>query len=307
MCEILLKYLPLSFLLLSFCAYAQNSSNIAGQYKISNEVLIINTDNTFLILGMGSIIKGTVETNESTVKLIPYKPEYPFALFGRYHAGLGNGSKMMFLNFDQAETLVNYDLDNDSVQKMERVFNENANCIEYPNVLSLPYQNKRFYFAIKDANQIYAFETVQEYNDFIVAYMPIKAPFSERILTRKKSEDELLFQGEVLKKSPTAMDPKIVAKLMGMYDRGNAEMDPYYCNPQYNYFEQNGVDLSEYERVQNGKELHYTYKDTELEEDKTDYSAIGIIYSYTKNHPIPLMNSSYKIESGSVFNFTCKE
>jgi hypothetical protein len=307
MCEVLLKYLPLSFLLLSFCAYAQNSSNIAGQYKISNEVLIINTDNTFLILGMGSIIKGTVETNESTVKLTPYEPEYPFVLFGRYHAGLGNGSKVMFRNFDQAETLVNYDLDNASIQKMKRVFNENANCIEYPNVLSLPYQNKRLYVAIKGSNHVCVFDTLQGYNDFIIVYKPTKAPFSERILTRKKGQDELLFQGEVLKKSPTAMDPKIVAKLMGMYDRGNAEMDPYYCNPQYNYFEQNGVDLSEYERVQNGKELYYTYKDAELEEDKTDYSSIGIIYRYSKNNPTTIMDISYNMESGSIFNFTCKE
>lgn len=52
-----------------FCgasAYAQNSDNFAGQYKLGTTLIILKPNKTFLLLDMGTLIKGNIHIDSST-------------------------------------------------------------------------------------------------------------------------------------------------------------------------------------------------------------------------------------------------
>jgi hypothetical protein len=305
--ETLIKYIPLACVFLSFCAYAQKSSKIAGQYKISNEILIINPDNSFLIIGYGTLIKGSIEINGSTVQLKPYVPEHPFVLYGRNKQKDLTGSTILFKHFEDAETLVSYEESKTNPKKMKRVFNVDANCIEYPNVLSTPNSNLRFCFAINGSSKIYTFENKEDYNDFIVVYLKTPNNFPGLNLTLKEDGQTLLYQGEALKKLPSeAVNKKTIDQLTGMYNRGQPESENYYCNPAYNYFEQKGVDLSQYEKKQNDKEYYFLNKSEEVDESEA-YDNVTIIYEYKKITPTVLTDLPYSVDNKPLFHFKCDD
>lgn len=122
--------------ILSSCA--QNSSKIAGAYELGGALLIVNTDNTCFLAAENALVKGVVTINKSTVNITPYVPKVPFILYGRKSSSRIGGNTIMFQSFSEEETLINYEENNNAITKMKRVFNENANCIEYPNVWDNP-------------------------------------------------------------------------------------------------------------------------------------------------------------------------
>ena len=302
----IIKLIILLPFLTNITCCAQNSSKIAGQYKLQGSAMIINPDNTFLIVAYGTVVKGTVEFQDTIVKLIPYKPKVPFVLYGRKNQSKVSRNTIMFQSFNEAQTLINYDENNKSLQKMKHVFNLDANCIDYPNVLNNFNNNAKFYFAIKDQKEVYEFENNQGFNDFIVLYLPEKNKISALYFMLNKEKNAIMYDGKEISKEENLIKEADIKQIMGMYDRVFSESENYYCNPAYNFFEEKGIDLSQYKKEKYKDEYYFVNKYNDRG-DKNEYQNIGIIYEYKKVNPKILVDKTYSLDTNSVFNFNCKE
>ncbi|TDG36461.1 hypothetical protein EZJ43_08050 [Pedobacter changchengzhani] len=294
----------LSFLTITCCA--QNSSKIAGSYKFGGSLLVINADNTCMMFAENAFVKGTVEINGNMVTIKPYVPKVPFVLYGRKSESRVGGNTIMFQSFNEAKTLINFDENNNSLNKMKRAFNVNANCIPYPNVLDNPNENSKFYFAIQGKKEVYEFENNQGYRDFIVLYLPQKDENLRVNLTLNVSKDKLIYEGEILEKEQNSMSQSEVDDVLGMYNRAYSESENYYCNPAYNFFEMKGIDVNsgQYKKEEYAGAYYFIDKYNEAGDDK-DYHNTSKIYEYQKVNPKVLINQPYTVENSSVFIFNC--
>ena len=191
---------------------------------------------------------------------------------------------------------------------MKPVFNSGANCIDYPNVLDNPNENSKFYFAIQGKKEVYEFENNQGYRDFIVLYLPQKEENFRINLALNKDRDKISYKGKVLEKEENAITRNEIDKVLAMYNRAYSESENYYCNPAYNFFETEGIDVKsgQYKKEEYAGTYYFVDKYNEPGDDK-DYHNTSKIYEYQKVNPKISTNRSYTIEKSSVFNFECEK
>ncbi|MEO5911398.1 MAG: hypothetical protein ABIP95_10950 [Pelobium sp.] len=294
----------LSMTIITSCA--QNSSKIAGSYKMDGSLLVINENNTCMIFAENAFVKGIVEINGNVVTIVPYVPKVPFVLYGRKSESRVGGNTLMLQSFNEEQTLINFEENNKAISKMRRVFNTSANCIDYPNVLDNPNENSSFYFAIEGKKEVYEFKNDEGYRDFIVLYLPQKEENLRLDFTLNKEKNELIYEGKVLEKEEKEMSKDELDKIIGMYNRAYSEADKYYCNPAYNFFETEGIDVhsDQYKKEEYAGAYYFIDKYNEPGDDK-DYKNTSKIYEYQKIEPKVLVNQAYKIDEASVFNFKC--
>ena len=91
-----------------------------------------------------------------------------------------------------------------------------------------------------------------------------------------------------------------------MDDMAFGESGYYYCNPAYNTFEELGIHLKQFDKVQNGNEYYFKHKTIEPTAD-SDYHNYGIHYEYQKINAVILKDMSYTVDSGSIFTFKCDQ
>lgn len=306
--KFLIKYLTMSMLLASLAVNAQNMGKIAGQYKIATTLLVIKSDNTFLLIDMGTLIKGKVEIDGVIGKLIPDKPKELFALYGRTKKSITTGN---IINYNsgvtEAQPLINYEENNIALKKMKKIFNDDANCLKEPTLIINTRNNPKFYFSVQGGKEVYEFENNQGYNDFMVLYLKPAISVDEIKFTVSKDSNAIVIQGDLIEKSTKSnISEAEMKKLSDMYDRAFPESEYYYCNPSYNVFEEYGIDLNQFNKVQNDNEYYYLNKTIEPTAD-SDYHNYGIIYAYKKINPVILKNISYTLDTGSVFHFECNQ
>ena len=301
-----IKILSLFCILLCMNACAQSTKEIAGQYSLQGGLLVINPNNTFVVIGMGTIIKGNIEIQDTLVKLIPYKPKQPFVLYGRILQTRITGNTIMFQSFSETNSLINYEENNSTFNKMKQVFNPDANCIDYPTVLDNSNINQKIYLAIEDSSEVYEYPINHGYNDFIAIYLPQYENADMRDIYFTMRNGKIYLNGEIQEKIVAdTLSKKDLDKIIGMYERAYSESEYYYCNPAYNFFEENGIDLSQYKKEKYGDEYYYLNKYNAEEDDSDSYHNIGKIYEYKKITPTVLKNKRYTIEKSSVFNYNC--
>ncbi len=315
-------------LLFSIISCSQESSKIAGMYRMKRSVLLINNDNTCFILGENSCVKGVVAINGDSVVIKPYIPEVPFVLYGRknnnYHEEREGergimGNKIMFQNFESANAFADFQ-SRDAPQNMKLVLNSDSNCVDYPLVLENETQVENFYFAIKDREEVYEFET-GKYTDFMVHYIAPTIENFELVLHWDKKSNNLTFDGNVLEKNSDPKFEMTINKIVGMYGRAFPESEYYYCNPAYNFFEENGIDVhsERYEKVENFGEYYYIHKyngppilhetddtgDYAEADENAEYQSSYQINEYKKIEPKLLKKQTYQAQKNSLFTFTC--
>ncbi len=303
----LFNLLLLLFLSTTLTSCAQNSSKIAGSYKMDGSLLVINADNTCMIFAVNAFVKGNVEINGNEVTITPYVPKVPFVLYGRKSESRVGGNTLMLQGFNDAETLINFEENNTSINKMKPVFNSGANCVDYPNVLDNPNENSSFYFAIEGKKEVYEFENKQGYRDFVVLYLPQKEENLRINFTLNKDKNKIIYKGKVVEKEENAITEDELDKVMAMYNRAYSESEYYYCNPAYNFFETEGIDVKsgQYKKEEYAGAYYFVDKYNEPDNDD-DYHNTTKIYEYKKINPKVLTDQSYTIEKASVFTFTCE-
>lgn len=325
-----IKLIVFAMLLFSVTSCSKESGKFAGVYKLEGAILLINSDNTCFILSENSCVKGIVEIKDSIITIRPYVPEVPFVLYGRVNniyreeregeRGI-TSSKIMFQNFDSANALANL-LGDDTTQTMTSVLNSDSNCVDYPLVFDNENQADQFYFAVKGKQEVYEFAT-NEYTDFIVQYIAPDVEDFELVLHWDKKSNELIFEGKPLEQNKEMEFESTVKKIAEMYGRAFPESDYYYCNPEYNFFEENGIDVhtEQYEKVKNGEEYFYVDKlngspITHETDDSGDYTEADAnanyqssyqINEYKKIKPKIIKNQTCKVLKNSLFTFTCDE
>lgn len=163
-----------------FCSmlmYAQkNTENFAGVYNSRGASFVINKNKTFLVIAYGTLIKGTWTVEKDILYLKPKNPDAKFYVYARKNPDIKKGMRMSFMGDGVGSNI----LVGEFPDKMQPLFNDDANCMDYPNVhvfkekllaiTLLEEQNYENGRGVDIPKLMYNFPT-GEYNDFIVQYM----------------------------------------------------------------------------------------------------------------------------------------
>lgn len=175
-----MKRLPLYIITLFIVctAMAQTNNNkaqlkaLAGRYG-GNDGICLFEDGTYFIYGYATIIFGNYTVNNNTLHFTPDKPE-TFTVFASHNKNIGNKKRVHFLGFEEGHTFVRFNQDS-----LQKVFNQEANCFNYPyvyetekdiNRLTLVYKTKNNGEDTVNSYAQQVFDTGTGNNDFIVMF-----------------------------------------------------------------------------------------------------------------------------------------
>ncbi|KFE97633.1 hypothetical protein [Chryseobacterium luteum] len=299
--------------LFSNCSNGQNTKNIAGEY---DNGLYIFDDNTFMAGGVNAVVFGTVEVNGNIITLIKHHPKQKFALYGRQVGTRLYGNTIMFQGFED-NGLVNLSENNNPPKVMRRVFNADANCVDWPSFYDNGEDCKEIYFADKNDPQLYKFELPKGVRDFVAFRFDFEDnPILYEPIVAKVADDfnsiSFAANGEKIAKKP--LTKKILQTkdmVMSMYERAYPEGKYYYCNPAYNIFEETGINISNYKEIGTKEEGVLQLKGSKRYEPgaenrlKFDYHSDEIIYRYEKIEAKVISNMDFSINNKSIFTFVC--
>ncbi|KAF5305967.1 hypothetical protein FQR65_LT18641 [Abscondita terminalis] len=114
-------------------ASGYKNTDIEGVYNGGGTSFIIKKDNTFLVVAMGTLIKGIWGIDKNIITLTPKNPDAPFYLYARKNPDIKGGMRLMISGNDSDNNIYVGTFPN----KMKRLFNEEANCFDYPYVHSI--------------------------------------------------------------------------------------------------------------------------------------------------------------------------
>lgn len=189
--------------------YAQkNTENIDGVYKVSDAAFVINKNKTFLVMAYGTLIKGTWSIKKDLIELKPQNPDAKFYVYARKNPNIKTGMRIGFSGDKIGNSGI---LVGEFPNKMQPLFNEDANCFDFPYVhvfkekpatLSLlEEQNYENEMGVEIPKLIYNFPT-GDYNDFIVQHMQDGLYHNDFIFKMTKDGSSLVDDsGKPLRKS----------------------------------------------------------------------------------------------------------
>ncbi|MEJ5103299.1 hypothetical protein [Chryseobacterium sp. MYb328] len=187
----------------------KNTENIDGVYKTNGAVFVINKNKTFLIIAYATLIKGTWSVEKDLLYLKPKNPESKFYVYARKNTDIKTGMRINFAGDGIGNSNI---VVGEFPNKMQSLFNDEANCLDYPNVhvfkekwpVITLLEEKKYEngLEVDIPKLIYNFPT-GDYNDFIVQHMQDSLYHHDFILKiTKKGLSELNSEsGEVIKKS----------------------------------------------------------------------------------------------------------
>lgn len=197
-----MKKLFLFLSILCFCnVFSQkDNTDFVGYYRHRGGVFEIRKDGTFLVVGYATLITGTWQVEEFEIKqknkspkkervcvLTPYRPEFPFDIFGRKNPEIKKGYEFQFRTQDEMEADRVYI--GSSLQQMQAFFNPSPNCFNSkyihksqettPKEFILADLNEYRYLEKGKYEHLFTFP-VGEYNDFIIEHIPVHSNNSRK-------------------------------------------------------------------------------------------------------------------------------
>lgn len=182
-------FLALCILLFSKTFAQTKKPDFVGFYRERGGIFYIKEDKTFLIVAYATLITGTWDVKEikihtdkgkksqKFVVLTPYRPEFPFSIFGRKNPEIKIGYQIEY----GAEWMISDEVYiGGSLDKMQAFFNPSPNCFksEYiyknndlPKEFILADLNENVYLEKGKYTNLFSFLT-EEYNDFLIAHTP---------------------------------------------------------------------------------------------------------------------------------------
>ncbi|WP_250252396.1 hypothetical protein [Chryseobacterium sp. Marseille-Q3244] len=198
--------------LMVFCTvliYAQkNEENIDGVYKAKGAAFVINKNKTFVIIAYATLIKGTWTVEKDLLYLKPINPEAKFYMYARKNPDIKEGMRVNFTGDGIGNSNI---VVGEFPNKMQSLFNDGANCLDYPNVhifkekfsaiTLLEEKNSENRIEADIPKLMYQFST-GDYNDFIVQHMQDSLYHHDFIfkITKKGLSDVNRDSDEVIKK-----------------------------------------------------------------------------------------------------------
>ena len=118
-------------------------STIIGMYSTSmgsnqqaTAAIFVLDNNNFLEAYFGGMRKGTWKIIKDSLVEFKYTdiPASPFTLFGRQNKNIGDSVRMFFEGFNASPAAFHFGNLKCRMPLMTKVFNDDANCISFPNV-----------------------------------------------------------------------------------------------------------------------------------------------------------------------------
>ncbi|PKV49134.1 hypothetical protein ATE84_1151 [Aquimarina sp. MAR_2010_214] len=291
---------------------AQNKEDIVGLYSLGSHSpeggshLFVLENGKFVITYFGGVQVGQwKKERDHTFLFTPNVKTNQFELYGRHNKNIKDSLKISFMGFEESQNFVGLKKTKDDVHIMKQVFNEDANCFNYPyveifkkhtDIISFMTSNEEMKATIID------FDT-KNFNDFIAYFFPSENeayPFYAKLKENKLYLDE----NEYSEKHPLPAEGEDIEFIRAIANKNTSE-DKIFCNPSYNKFEGNINDSY----VFNKEKEAYIHPDyyTEGDEFKEDtYDNLSIIYEYQACTNDLSKNIDFKIEDKPIFQVNCR-
>jgi hypothetical protein len=201
--------LPLMAFCIMLVSAQKNTDSIDGVYSVKGAAFVINKNKTFLIIAYGTLIKGTWSIEKDLLYLKPKNPEAKFYMYARKNPDIKAGMRINFTGDGIGNSNI---LVGELPHKMQPLFNDGANCLDYPNVhifkekpaaiTLLEERNNENNLEIEIPKLMYTFPT-GDFNDFIVEHMQDSLYHHDFIfkVTKKGLSEMNSDEGKVIKKS----------------------------------------------------------------------------------------------------------
>ncbi|WP_128755228.1 hypothetical protein [Aquimarina sediminis] len=225
---------------------AQNDMDVVGLYSLGSSSpeggnhLFVLENGKFVITYFGGVQVGEWSlTSNTTILFTPDIKKNEFELYGRYNKNIGNTVRISFEGFEEASSFISLKKTKDDKHIMKKVFNENANCFNYPYVKNFRSTTETISFMVLKEEMetlIYDFNT-KGFNDFIAFFCknedeayPFYATFKHNRLYLDENgystKQQLPKEGE---------DIDFIRRVASK----NASNKTILCNPSYHLFEGN--------------------------------------------------------------------
>ena len=188
-------FLALCILLFSKTFAQTKKPDFVGFYRERGGVFYIKEDKTFLIVAYATLITGTWDVKEIKIRtdkgkksqkfviLTPYRPEFPFSVFGRKNPSIKTGYQIKYYTDNKLNISDSVYIGN-SLKQMQAFFNPSPNCFSGADIYKGKNLPKEFILADLNTHELryseksevkytdqFSFST-EGYNDFIIDYMP---------------------------------------------------------------------------------------------------------------------------------------
>ncbi|WP_347218861.1 hypothetical protein [Chryseobacterium sp.] len=275
--------LPLVFCTILISAQ-KNAENIDGVYHTRGAAFVINKNKTFLVIAYATLIKGTWNVEKDLLYLKPMNPEAKFFVYARKNPDIKTGMRIHFSGNDIGNSNI---VVGEFPDKMQSLFNDNANCLSYPSVhifkdkmmsvTLLEEENEENWKPEGIPRLMYNFPT-GDYNDFIIEHMQdslYHKDFVFKITKNGLSEMKNNGPGEVIKKSSLEKefskeeDREFINQSSDMTFASDYKLVNYGYNTNTGINGKTDLNYYKYDKVRNvytnpsipAKELDYKSKD----------------------------------------------
>jgi len=303
---------------------AQNKEIITGTYSLGSSSpeggshLIILENGIYALMYFGGMQTGKWNlTKDAIYRFSPNIKESKFELFGRHNKNLKDSTKIFFNGFENSETFIQLRTNKEEEYNLQRVFNIDANCFDFPyvhifktvaNSISLMFENYG-----DGRSKVITFNNPDGYNDFLANYIEVERSEARTFFATFK-EDILYFQGnESSSRTPLDEDDEEIEFIRNFIDKEMIR-DTIYLNPSYNVF--GGLDSEEEPRDIHERHIFSEQKNAFIntksyvegnEYIKSDesFDNMSIIYAYRVLKEFSKASVKFKIDENSIFQVSC--
>ncbi|WP_027419622.1 hypothetical protein [Crocinitomix catalasitica] len=296
---------------------------IIGQYSLSfgnhspegGARLYVLPDYKYMIVAFGELQVGSWKIlKEKYLHFIPKKMEYPFHVYGRFNPAIGDSTITSFLGDDFSyRTLIHYGLVKDSQPNLIPIFNEEANCFDFPYLgsiagkydeIALAYQ-KRYEYDENEPIDIYSFKNVNKFNDFVVLeYTDMEVLRTERVNIQG---DQLIFGlNKVTKRYPLPEVNSEDALFINEYTKRQVVLPELYYNAMYRSFDKNQVNSELYEFDEKLNSFIYINGEGIEFSESEEYTNYLVVNKYELLDNVSKQTKRYSIAEASIIYTVCE-
>lgn len=277
----------------------------AGMYGSNLEGICLFENGRYVLYGYATMVPGNYHVEKDRIRFEPDNASTTFGVFACENKSLGDSVRMCFKGFERGETFVQL-----GDKKMQRVFNEGANCFGSPFVyestvaptrIALSYQYDGEEVKITNNTEVYTPE--KKYNDFVLLYNKpdrYHAPFLGMVT---KEEGETVLRVSLTSRLwPRVPDNKDMEELKAAFGGKPQELNELYANRHYKLLEEIEKDEYAYDAVSQ----QYLTPGTQWNKVVTDYNDVSALRKYVRILPVEKENKQLN-EKGlsSIFYTDC--
>lgn len=280
--------------------------------------LFVLKDHTFILVFFGGGVVGTWKMEKDQVIFTPTVAPQTFALYGRHNPDLTDSTRIALMAFNDDDTFISLGKKHGAHDVMKRVFNPDANCVDFPNLMKFkgmqsqiaftnrPYQREGAPALLQDT---YIFSNSSGYNDFIAYYYtPARSyrPFKAEV-----KKGGLQFAGDEITLKKPLPTKKEDLEMLNSFQHIELSPQEVQFNPYYGSYEQGDVKKDNRNYTYNKKKnawispLNYTEGEEHKKGDNA-FNQTNIIYVFDAIKPIK-SKADFIVDEAPLFTRRCPE